>query len=133
MAAPGPPCAPAPCVASPAAALAPAPEPVLPSAGPVADAADDLHFDSDESLEPAGLTLNRAAQWQARHLVRRYVTALLRHSRWQHSSGRVLVNHAMDLISKHGKRCWGADTAYSRRRSLADSFLQYDFDRCKAK
>lgn len=80
---------------------------------------------------PATLSASKQMQWKAKRILSRYVLDLLQQPEWRGKSNRVLIDQAMRNMNrdKIGTGVnWGMYTAYSRRRSLLDSFAKYEID-----
>ena len=84
----------------------------------------------NEPAMPTGLTMEKHMQWHAKTLVRKYVLKLLRGPSWLEKAPRAVVDKALQLIDADGRRCWGQQDAYTRKRTSLDSFLIYDFVGC---
>ena len=75
------------------------------------------------------LSAVKKAQLEAKAAVKRVVLLLLKDPFWKAKSPRLVVDRALQLISRDEPlhTFWGANSAYSRCRSLLDSFLVYDW------
>ena len=77
-----------------------------------------------------------AQQAEAKREVREAVVKLLTetvgdcHSDLHSKSPRVVVTEALDRLKHEGLKCLGDLTAYSRKRTLVDSFFTFDYAGC---
>eukprot|EP00971_Amphidinium_carterae_P325703 6456099-Amphidinium_carterae.3 len=70
----------------------------------------------------------KRTQKKAKERLSVFVAELLNDPRMQEATPRVIVNAALDQMDTAGERCWGTDGAYTRRRTLVDSFLKLDYE-----